>query len=1008
MSLTPDQRIDRLTNRIAELPSWRIRKSVDIDSWSFDGEPIALGERWPRREGLARLEARAEIPETWPLGETRLGLNVGGESLLTLTYESGGSESLGLDINHEEFIPRARRFAILTESVARLPFGQPVREPRLERAELIWVDLAVERLTLLLTQIAEAARTLASEECVPRLLEIAETALRGLDWPSTTRAYVARVAPSRRQQTIWRLPETAANPEELDEHQRASVAATANTLTIALRELQSRFPPRGRIALTGHAHIDLAWLWPYEETRRKLRRTFHTALSLMERSPDFIFNQSTAHYYAQIEADDPDLFRRVREKAASGQWEALGGMWVEPDTNMPTGESLVRQLLYGQRYFERHFGARSTVCWLPDCFGFSPALPQLLLQAGISSFFTIKVNWSETNKFPFDLFWWEGLDGSRVLAHTFDNPLGGYNGRLRPDALAPTWRHFRGKTLHPETLLAVGYGDGGGGVTPEMLDRESQLRDFPALPRARWTTVASFFEQAHASARAVETPVWSGEIYLELHRATLTTQSGVKRQHRRAERALITAETIAGLAHLIGAAAPPNLETVWRVVLKNEFHDILPGSSIREVYVDAEAELGQAIEAGRGAQAAAMAEIAARVPEGSIADALIVVNPSLARRELRVLVEGDGMIASDDAIPPLGIVVLDRARINPTPGLEASETHLENAYLRVALGADGTIASLVHKPSGREALAGRGNQLWAYPQDKPRDWDAWDIDEDYARRGEEIVNLESLEVVETGPHHAGLRLTRYYRASRITQTLGLAANGRRLDIATEIEWRDRHVLLRTLTPAAVRARTATFECAHGVIERPTHRNTSWEAAMFEAVAHRFLDIGEPGFGVALLNDAKYGHSALGNVLGMSLVRSPVYPDPLADEGVQNFTYALMPHAGDWREGRVREEAEDLNQPLLVARAAGLAEAVLTPLGVAGATAALSTLKRAEVGEGLILRVHEPAGARGPIALSLPVGWRASGPLNLMEEPSGLELSADLRPFEVRSWRLTRE
>ena len=274
-------------------------------------------------------------------------------------------------------------------------------------------------------------------------------------------------------------------------------------------------------------------------------------------------------------------------------------MWVEPDTNMPTGESLVRQLLYGQRYFERTFGARSSVCWLPDCFGFSPAMPQLLQQAGIDSFFTIKVNWSESNKFPHDLFWWEGLDGSRVLAHTFDNPLGGYNGEVTAKAHLPTWRNFRGKVDHDETLLAVGFGDGGGGVTPEMVERERQLRDFPALPLARWGTVKDFFRRAHETARKRELPVWSGEIYLELHRATLTTQSGVKRKHRAAERALITAETVAGLAHLAGAPAPASLEPLWRGVLKNEFHDILPGSSIREVYEDAEAELDAVVRAGR-------------------------------------------------------------------------------------------------------------------------------------------------------------------------------------------------------------------------------------------------------------------------------------------------------------------------------------------------------------------------------------------------------------------------
>jgi alpha-mannosidase len=608
--------------------------------------------------------------------------------------------------------------------------------------------------------------------------------MRAILWPSASADYIARIAPSPEQQTIWRLPESIADPAPLSESERASVEAAADALTQTLRSLQQRFPPQGEVALTGHAHIDLAWLWPYEETRRKLRRTFHTALSLMRGAPDFRFNQSSAQFYAQIEADDPKLFAEIRARVAAGQWEAIGGMWVEPDANMPSGESLARQILYGQRYFQRAFGARCRVCWLPDSFGFSPALPQLLRQGGLDSFFTAKVNWSETNRFPHDLFWWEGLDGSRALAHTFDNPIGGYNGEARPGCIAPTWANFRAKTRHAQTLLSVGDGDGGGGPTPEGIEAEVALRDFPALPRARWSRVDDFFARAHESAAAKALPTWRGEIYLELHRATLTTQSGVKRKHRRAENALVAAETVAGLAHLMGAPAPASLEPLWRTLLKNEFHDILPGSSIREVHQGAEAELDSVVAAGLAEQQRALAAIAARLPPGEVRDALVVVNPSLSERPLRVTLADGGTIASADSIPPLAVRALDRAALAPLPGLEVGERRLENAYLRVELGEDGAIASLFHKPSGREALAGRGAQLWVYPQDKPRAWDAWDIEEDYAERGEELRALESLVVAENTPCRASLRVTRRWRHSRIVQTLALAANGRRLDIAT--------------------------------------------------------------------------------------------------------------------------------------------------------------------------------------------------------------------------------
>jgi alpha-mannosidase len=1002
MTLTVQQRLDRLKVRTDELRYWRAREGVVITAWTLDGTPIDIGGVWPSRLGVHKFAASAEVPPHWPLEETRLHLDLGGESLVTLAYPNREAVSFGVDPYHRELPVRHRQMAISAESTAREPFGVPVRNPRLNRAVLQWIDTPVHRLHLLLTQIAEAAHALGAHNVVPHLLTVAENAQRGLDWPSATADYLTRTAPAPQQQRIWELPALNEPAVALDQAQRQSVVAAYDQLVEDLKALQQRFPPEGELLLTGHAHIDLAWLWPYDETRRKMRRTFYTALALMEASDDYRFNQSTAQYYAQIEADDPALLRAIKARVASGQWETIGGMWVEPDTNMPTGESLVRQVLYGQRYFQQQFGVRHTVCWLPDCFGFSGALPQILKQGGIDDFFTIKVNWSDTNRIPTDLFWWEGIDGSRVLAHTFDNPVGGYNGELGPDALVPTWRNFRGKVHHDTSLLAVGYGDGGGGTTPEMVEREVQLRDFPAIPQARWGHVKDFFARAQKRATETKLPVWSGEIYLELHRATLTTQSGVKRAHRQAERALITAETVVSLAHMLGAPVPSSLEPHWRVVLKNEFHDILPGSSIREVYQDAERELGEAIESGMAAQAEGLQAIADQLPKEQ-GEGYLVVNPSLSTRRMSLNIDGRHL-SGEAAVPPLGIAVVGRD-VAPAAGLSGSKTMLENAILKATIAADGRLSSLIHKPSGREALAGPGNQLWAYPVDKPRNWDAWDVEEDYAERGEALTSLESLDLVESGPHRAAIRVVRRFRASTITQTYVLAANSPRLDIETTLDWHDRRVFLRTLTPVAVRNQTAIFECANGVLTRPTHANTSWDQAMYEAAAHRFIDLGETGFGVALLNNAKYGHNVRGNILGLSLLRSPIYPDPLADEGTQSFIYALMPHEGEWHEGGVREEAEDLNQPLLVSPVTGLAHGTITPLSVSGIPAALSGLKVAEDGRGLVFRVYEPAGRRGDFNL-LADGWNTAA-VTLMEEPQDRDAKVALLPFELRSWKLTR-
>ncbi|WP_062119386.1 alpha-mannosidase [Aureimonas sp. AU40] len=1005
MSLTLTQRIDRLDVRSRELPHWRERASVPIERWTFDGETLALGAFWPRRDGVFRFAAEAEVPEGWPLEDTRLLLDLGGESLVTLKGEAG-EKSYGLDPYHREFAVPGRRFAIGSETVARLPFGEPVKEPRLTVARLAWIEPAVHAFHLLLRQLVETARLLGSHEAVAHLVAAGEDAFASLDWPSATADYVARMGDFTQGRAIWALPALKAQPAGLTDAQRASVTAAHDGLAAALRALKTRYPQQGRVAVTGHAHIDLAWLWPYAETRRKARRTFHSMLGLMEAFPNFVFNQSTAAFYAQIEQDDPALFEAIREAVKRGQWETIGGMWVEPDTNMPTGESFVRQILYGQRYFEKTFGVRHRVCWLPDCFGFSPALPQLLRQGGMDSFFTIKVNWSETNRFPHDLFYWEGLDGSRVLAHTFDNPQNGYNGSVEPAAILPTWGNFRRKDIHDETLLAVGWGDGGGGTTAEMLERQAQLADFPVVPALRPVRVEDFFARIHDEVPAETLPVWSGEIYLELHRATLTSQSHTKRLHRHAERALITAETVGSLAALLGADVPESLEPVWRTVLKNEFHDILPGSGIREIYEDSERELTEALASAEAAGRAGLAALTSQLSKGEIAQALVLVNPDLHERGVRAEIDG-APLTVDTALPALGVLVLDRAAVKAPAGLSVSATHLENRFVRVEIAADGTLASLFDKRIGREALAGRGNQLWVYPMDKPRDWDAWDLENDYRRGGIELTAVDAIEIVETGPHRATIRIERRFRDSTITQTLRLWANSPRLEIRTDLDWHDRRVLLRTETPVDVRSDFATFECAFGVVRRATHDNTSWDEAKFEVPAHRFADLSEPGFGVALLNDAKYGHSVKGNVLGLSLVRAPIYPDPLADEGAQSFTYALLPHAGDWREGGVREEALDLNQPVLAKLASGLAAGLHRPLAVAGVPAALAGLKPAEDGNGLVARVYEPAGARGAFALDPVRGWAVAGDVDLLEEPVSRPAGPGLKPFEVRSWRLTR-
>jgi alpha-mannosidase len=1016
MHLTVEQRVQRLEARLGELEFWRVRSHFDLVRWSFDGERVELGSRWPRLDGVPVLaHERVRVPDDWDLDAVGLELDLGGEGLLRIDYADGGRERFGLDPFHTRFPLTHRAFGIELEAVARLPLGVPNRSATLRLARVAWFEPMVERMQRLLALVVETVRSIGDHDAVDPILERAERSLTGIRWPSRTDSYVSRTAPGPVMQGIWALPsELDPEPEGLDDEARASLDRAATGLSGDLRALRDLFAPRGSLLLSGHAHLDLAWLWPIEETRRKARRTYYTVTGLMGRYPELTFNQSSAQLYAFVEEDDPELFETIRESIGSKRWEPIGGMWVEPDTNMPCGESLVRQLLYGQRYFQSRFGSTHDVCWLPDCFGFTPALPQLLLGAGISGFFTHKLNWSETNRFPYDLFWWEGLDGSRVLAHGFNNPAGGYNGVLGPAAAVGTWTNYQQKGKWPKSLLTIGHGDGAGGPTGEMVERGRELASFPLVPEMSFGRVSEFYGEVLDATEGPDLPWWSGELYFEFHRGTLTSQGRLKRLHRRAERDLIAAETLASVRHLLGGPRPDSLEHLWHILLRNQFHDILPGSSVREVNEHAEAELAEVVDEAGGIIASELNALEPNVVKGGDEVGVLVFNPDASSRPLRLQLDDDlpggqpvaggSVVATEQTVPGLSAaVILD---FRAPDGLAVSNEHLENDFLRVSIEPDGSVGGILDKHAAREALAGRGNQLWAYV-DKPRAWDAWDVDAGYADDGVEITGAESLEVVERGPHRAALRIARRFRNSSITQELRLWANSARLDVHTLLEWGDRHWLLKSLWPVAVHSRVARFETAFGVVERPTHRNTSWDAAQFEVAGHRFVDLSEPGYGVALLNDGRYGHHVLRNEIGLSLLRSPAYPDPLADEGHHELTYAILPHRGGWLEGGVLAEAEDLNRPLPARRVAAAAASINRGLRLDGLPVAVGALKIDEdEDDALVLRLYEPQGGRGDVSVELPSGWTLDADIDLLErgsEPPGRGFT----PFAVRSWRLRR-
>jgi alpha-mannosidase len=1069
MNTKDGHRLESHARRIEELRLWRNAYERPVKAWRFstgDGRSheIEAGDFWPEIGIPVRLSARTSVPEEWAGLPVELELWLGGEGFVEISARHSVTAS-GLNPFHRSFLvlDTARggeEVGIEAEVVSKGMFGSNVAEPRLERARLAVPETEVRALERDLTVIFEACAVLDDHEVVPHLLDALDAAAAALSaaWPTATGVTLSRylesfanpvgeaarsLPPPYAEKTVeinrmlgepWSLPSAPEPLGPLPHGAREAVREARRIVASRLGRIKDEYPPVGRLALTGHSHLDLAWLWPLAETRRKAKRTFASVLGLMDRYEDFAFNQSSAQIYQWVERDAPGLFERVKERVTDGRWELVGGSWVEPDCQIPGGESMVRQLFYGQRYFKETFGRRCAVAWLPDTFGYSPALPQLMRGAGISGFFTYKLNWSETNDFPHDLFSWEGIDGSCVVAHTFENPGTDYNGDVTPHDLHGTWRNFRGKRHYPESIFSFGWGDGGGGPSGKMLENYDRLKSFPAMPGLRMARMEDFF----AALPRDGLPKWVGELYLELHRGTLTTQARVKRLNREGEHRLLEAEAFATVAALGGAPyAAQELESLWKALLLNQFHDILPGTSISEVYEEAHQQLEETV-----AGAEALRDRALSHAKAGPAGAVTVANAALHPRPLTVILPGvrgavadaeggllstqetqEGLLvhARDREVPGLGWTSLalrrqatNRGNPESVPGIEVGErnggAHIENEFLRVEVSADGDLARVYDKETGREILDGRGNRLLAYV-DKPPNWDAWDIQGGYEKEGEEIPGARSVKVVEWGPLRGAIRVERRFRDSRIAQTYRLLFSSRRLDIETRADWHERQVLLRALFPLSLRSHEATFETMYGAVKRPTHRNTSWDEVRFEVCAHRFADLSEPGYGVALLNDGKYGYSARDNVLGISLLRSPLYPDPLADEGEHRFTYSLFPHPGDWTQAGVTREAFALNSPLIAVEGDAGASEEYGFVESEGLELAPGALKKADDGRGVILRLYEPHGARGRAVLRFGFDVESAERVNLLEEPEGSvevrggEIRLQVRPFEVITLRL---
>jgi alpha-mannosidase len=720
---------------------------------------------------------------------------------------------------------------------------------------------------------------------------------------------------------------------------------------LAVRELDepisvTRLGPSHRITAVGHAHIDTAWEWPLREAKRKVARSWSTQLALMDEYPDFVFAASQPAQYVWMKESYPDIYRRVKEKFAAGQWEPVGAMWVEADCNLPSGESLARQLLLGKRFFMRELGYETRILWLPDVFGYPGNLPQLMAEAGCDFFLTQKLSWNDTNKPEHHTFMWEGIDGTRIFTHF--PPADTYNGSFLPDEVEWSIRNFKDRDSSNRSLYLFGWGDGGGGPQAEMIDSAHRLG--VELGRAK-----DFFVAASSEAGGLATV--AGELYFELHRGTYTTQSRTKRWNRLAQQALREAEMWSVAAG--GAYPSSELGALWETLLLNQFHDILPGSSIDWVYEEAERDLEHVAERAREIGEAAMSAIAGK------GDALVAFNSTSHPRSEVVSLGGE--YARVDT-PACGWAVI--APQSTGPEVAVTDHSMENELLRVEWDDRAVLTSIWDKEARREVLSGPGNLLQLH-EDNPARWDAWDLDADYRTSFAELTQIEQVRVV--GGLRGVLGFSRRFGDSILTQIMSLDAGSRVLRFETAVSWQERHRMLKVAFPVTVTSHEATYEIQFGHLRRPTHEDTSQARAMFEVCAQRWADLGDGDYGVALLNDCKHGYDIHGSVMRLSLLRGPTHPDPTADLGDHHFTYALMPHPGDFREAGVIETSEDLNAPLLSVRGNLAAASSRSLIEVDTRQVIVEAIKRAEDSDDVIVRLYEAWGGscRARLRTTLP-------------------------------------
>jgi alpha-mannosidase len=807
-----------------------------------------------------------------------------------------------------------------------------------------------------------------------------------------------------------------------------SIKDSYNYLRTELEKLDNFKSETPKVVLTGHSHIDMAWLWRIKHTREKAQRTFSTVLNLMEEYPEYTFMHSSPALYKFLKNDYPELYEKAKERIKEGRWEATGGMWVESDSNISPGEFLIRQILFGKRFLKEEFGIDSKVIWLPDAFGYTYSLPQIIKKSGMKHFATTKISWNEINRFPYDTFWWKGLDGTKILAHFITTPdennyFYTYNGMLEPFTVKGIWDNYKQKDINEELLLVYGWGDGGGGPTYEMLENYRAIKDIPALPTVEMGKVEDYFERLEKRIINKNVPIWDNELYFELHRGTYTSQAFIKKENRKSEVTYHNAEFLNSVAKsLFDDFEYPkdSLNDGWELLLLNQFHDILPGSSIREVYEDARKDYKKIKEIANKEIEKAISIVLKAIKTDE--DSVVIFNTlPFERNELIEIEKGENHLIKD--IPPLGYKTVKKSEkkseldIKQEENIIIKENYIENKYYVIEFNEVGQIKRLYDKENKREVLEdGKlGNVLQTF-EDKPYFFDAWDISPYFKEKMKEVSELIEVKILESNSLKGVLKFTWRFYDSTIEQKVIVYNHSRRIDFDTKIDWKEKQILLKAAFPVNIRSTKATYNIQFGNIERSTTNNTSWDIAQFEVPAQKWADLSEGNYGVSLLNDSKYGYDIKDNLMRITLLKSPIEPDETADRGEHTFTYSLLPHFGTWRESEVMKESYQLNYPIIVKNSQENSEGTL-PNRFSFATinepsVIIETIKKSEDDDSIVIRLYESEGSRkSDVEMTFFKEIKKVYETNLIEEEpkeihiNGNSFKFDITPYEIKTFKV---